>query len=144
MKKHTLIETLYDEEQHAYVVTIGTDIGEFTGATQCREEDYKHEAKYFGFMLAEIKANIEYAKAKRNYWEAQIKALSSFWKNMEGTRSYDANAYWVKKIHMAIEEAKNKRKYWANEITQLKQNYYMRVVSVDAASKNLKRKGIKL
>ena len=55
MKKHTLIKNTKPNE-HAYSVTIGTDMGQFTGEVECRKEDWDHESRYFGFELSEIKA----------------------------------------------------------------------------------------
>ena len=78
-KKHTLIHSgTAVDNPHQYHVTIGTDMGQFSGTVVCRSEDYKNESRYFGFELAEIKAEIQYARAKRNYYEAQLKALLSF------------------------------------------------------------------
>ena len=36
-------------------------MGEFVGTAVCNEEDYQFESEYFGYELAEIKAEIEYA-----------------------------------------------------------------------------------
>ena len=71
MNKPTLIENTYYESDHTYLVTIGTDMGEFTGCAQCEPADYDYESRYFGWELAEIKANLQYARAKRKYYIAQ-------------------------------------------------------------------------
>ena len=137
MRKHTLLKTYGDEEFHSYGVEIGTDLGIFYGYVECREEDYKHESKYLGYELAEIKAEIEYARAKRDYWNAQAMGLNNFWKNMAGTRNYDANAYWVKQIRSEVDRAMNKRTYWVDQINALKNTYYAKIVAHDTMSKKL-------
>lgn len=139
--KHTLIETLHDADQHAYVVTIGTDMGQFTGAVLCREEDYDNESRYFGFELAEIKAEIEYARAQRNYWDARVKALREFWKDMSQTRTYNIDAFWVKKMRITLDDAMHKRMYWADQVQVLKTAYYEKIKSFDLI--NSKRKNFR-
>lgn len=139
--KHTLIETLHDADQHAYVVTIGTDMGQFTGAVQCREEDYGNESRYFGFELAEIKAEIEYARAQRNHWDARAKALSEFWKDMSQTRTYDIDAFWVKKMRVTLDNAMHKKTYWADQVEALQVAYYEKIKGFDLA--NSKRKSFR-
>ena len=139
--KHTLIETLHDADQHAYIVTIGTNMGQFMGAAQCREEDYSNESRYFGFELAEIKAEIEYARAQRNHWDARAKALSEFWKDMSQTRTYNIDAFWVKKMRVTLDNAMHKRMYWADQIEVLKTAYYEKIKGFDLA--NSKRKSFR-
>lgn len=136
--KHTLIETLHDEAQHAYVVTIGTEIGQFTGAVQCKEEDYDNESRYFGFELAEMKAEIEYCRAQRRHWNDRLKALTQFWREMSATRTYNQDAFWVKKMRIAVDDALNKRCYWADRIITLKSLYYEKIKNFDAANANRK------
>lgn len=139
--KHKLIETLHDADQHTYVVTIGTDMGQFAGAVQCRKEDYGNESRYFGFELAEIKAEIDYARAQRNYWNARAKALSEFWKDMSQTRTYDIDAFWVKKMRITLDNAMHKRTYWADQVKTLKAAYYEKIKGFDLA--NSKRKSFR-
>lgn len=131
MKKHTLIENIKPDE-HTYLVTIGTDIGQFTGAVECREEDWNHESRYFGFELAEIKAEIEYARAKRNYYNAQLKALTEFWRDMSATRTYDQDAFWVKKMREKVSKIEIERQHWVEAIKDLKRAYYMKITTFDS------------
>lgn len=142
MNRHTLIQTDYDAENHMYQVLIGTDIGTFWGCSVCREEDYQFESEYFGYELAEIQAEIAYAKAKRNYWDARLKALTDFWKKMSDTRTYSVDAFWVKKIRKEVDDAHNKRNMWKSRIDGLKEAYHARIVDRDASNKRLKAKGL--
>ena len=132
MTKPTLVATKYNEATHSYTTTIGTDIGEFTASVVCRPEDYPYESEYFGFELAEIKATIAYARAKRKFYDAQIKVLDEFWGNMSKTRTYDDNAFWVSKIDDKIEELKWSKKFWTDEIDYLKEHYHLLIVDADA------------
>ena len=142
MNKHTLIQTDYDAENHLYQVLIGTDIGAFWGSAICREEDYQFESEYFGYELAEIQAEIAYARAKRNYWDARLKALTDFWKKMSDTRTYNIDAFWVKQIRKDIDNADNMRNMWKSRVDGLKEAYHARIVDRDASNKRLRAKGL--
>jgi hypothetical protein len=142
MKQHTLIENI-KPEPHTYLVTIGTDLGQFTGVTACKPEDYEFESEYFGYELAEIKAEIEYSKAKRNHWSARALALSRFWREMSETRCYDIDAYWVKKMRKTLDEALYECARWADRITALKAAYKDKILLRDAANRRLKTRGLK-
>ena len=138
MKRHTLIDNSIIND-HDYCVTIGTDIGQFKGVAKCRPEDYKNESKYFGWELAEIKAEIEYARAKRKHYEAELKALTDFWRDMANTRTYDIDAYWVKKMRKKIDAVSEQREYWANQVNALKDAYHVNIVTFDALNSRIKR-----
>lgn len=132
-KKHTLIHSgTAVDNPHQYHVTIGTDIGQFSGTAVCRPEDYTNESRYFGFELAEIKAEIQYARAKRNYYEAQLKALTQFWGDMSTTRTYDIDAFWVKKMRAKIEDIKNTKEFWDDRIKYLKECYHLKITTFDS------------
>lgn len=137
MKQHTLIENI-KPEPHTYLVTIGTDLGQFTGATVCREEDWSHENEIFGFTLAEIKAEIEYAKAKKRFFNAQLKVLQEFWYDLSDTRSYNMDDFWVKKMRIKISDIAWQRDYWTTRIKDLKIEYHDRITTRDIALAKLK------
>ena len=127
--KHTLIKnTVYND---TYSVTIGTDMGQFTGTVFCRPEDKPHQSDYFGWELAEIKAEIEYARAKRKYYDAQMGALVQFWGEMSKTRTFDTDAFWVKKIAQRVDDLDNKRMFWADRVRDLQENYHQNIVAFD-------------
>lgn len=131
MKKHTLIENI-KLDPHTYLVTIGTDMGQFTGAVECREEDWNHESRYFGFELAEIKAEIKYARAKRKYYDAELSALTEFWRDMTTTRSYDVDAFWVKKMHARVDDINAKKQFWTDKVRYLKDSYHIKITTFDS------------
>ena len=131
MRKHTLIENI-KLDPHTYLVTIGTDMGQFTGAVECRKEDWDYESKYFGFELAEIKAEIEYARAKKRYYDAELRALTEFWRDMMTTRNYDQNAFWVKKIRTRVNDMESKKRFWTDRVKYLKECYHLKVTTFDS------------
>jgi len=135
MKQHTLIENI-KPDSHSYLVTIGTDLGEFTGATVCREEDWAHESDIFGWTLAETKAEIEYAKAKKAFYSAQLKALTEFWRNMITTRTYNVDDFWVKKMRIKVDEVKARYDEWSARIQYLKRSYHNTIITRDLGFKN--------
>ena len=138
MKRHTLIENI-KLDPHTYLVTIGTDMGQFTGAVECREEDWDHESQYFGFELAQLKAEIEYARAKKKDYNAQLKALNQFWRDMAGTRTYDIDAFWVKKMRARVDDINDQYRYWANRVKDLKTAYHVKIATFDALNKKRNR-----
>lgn len=143
MKKHTLVKYgVAVDNPHRYNVIIGTDIGQFSGTAVCREEDYENESKFLGYELAEIKAEIEYARAKRRYYDAQLKALTEFWRDMMQTRTYDIDAFWVKKMRNKVDDIEVTREFWTNRIKTLKEIYHTKILDFDAAVAARKRKDI--
>ena len=135
---HTLIDNSMPME-HVYGVTIGTDMGEFTGVVECRAEDYEHESRYFGYELAEIKAEIDYARAKKKHYSSQLKALTSFWRDMSATRTYDQDAFWVKKMREKVDDISIQRDFWNNRIAYLKECYHLKITTFDSLNKTRKR-----
>ena len=131
MKMHTLIENKYDEQQHRYEVTIGTDMGYFTGAVICREEDYAHENTNVGFDLAEMKATMKHAAAKRKLYRERAKALEHFLSNMSGTRTFDKNAYWVKQCKKEIDRLWHATYEWRQFEERLDRGYRLKIESRD-------------
>ena len=91
-----------------------------------------------GYELAEIKAEIGYARAQRDHWSARLKALTQFWRKMADTRNYDADAYWVKKMRKDVDEADRRVTYWAETIGYLKEAYHTKIQVFDASIKSRK------
>jgi hypothetical protein len=139
MKKHTLLRAgVAAHNPHQYNVVIGTDMGQFSGTVVCREEDYDHESKFLGYELAEIKAEIAYARAQRDYWNARLKALTQFWREMADTRNYNVDAYWVKKMRKEVDEADKRVAYWVETINYLKEAYHIKIQVFDASVQSRK------
>lgn len=143
MKRHTLIHSgVAVDNLHRYNVVIGTDLGQFSGTVTCREEDYDHESKFFGFELAELKAEIEYARAKKKKYLTELKALRIFGRDMAQTRTYDANAFWVKQLHSRTAELEGKVKDWTQHVKWLQAAYYARILERDALNKKREARGL--
>lgn len=136
MKKHTLLRAgIAAHNPHQYNVVIGTDMGQFSGTVICREEDYKYESAYFGFELAEIKAEIQWARAKRNHWDARLKALTNFAKTMCSMNSYGDDSYhWADILLKQIEEAESECEDWRNRIDAMKRLYHHKIEAFDATA----------
>ena len=139
MRKHTLIANEYDETRHSYRVILGTDIGTFVGEVECRPEDQEHESRYFGWELAELKALIKHAKAKARHYEALWSELVNFWGEMSKTRTYDENAFWVKKIAQRIDEYEEKAREWKHLANDMKEAYHVKIQSFDVLNKKRNR-----
>ena len=123
--KHTLIKNTVCD--HVYTVTIGTDLGQFTASVFCRPEDQLHEVKYMGWELAEIKAEIKYSLAKKKKYEDQLEVMCRYWRDMSYTRSYDANAYYVKQLRRRIDEISSKLDTEKDFISKLRNAYHAKI-----------------
>lgn len=135
-KKHTIIHAgISVDNPHQYNVTIGTDLGQFSGTVLCQPENYEYESKYFGFELAEIKATLKWMSAKQAHWDARLKALTTFWRQMSQTRSYEADAYWVKKMLLEADKAAENREYWKQRRAKLKNIYHEKIMNYDSWTK---------
>lgn len=139
MKKHTLIHagTAIDNP-HQYNVVIGTDMGQFSGTVICRAEDLDYESRFFGFELAEIKAEIQYAKAKARHYFALWAELVNFWGEMVKTRTYDEDAFWVKKIAQRIDKYERLAAEWRAHAVDLRNLYKLRIEDFDAQKKKMR------
>ena len=139
MRRSTLIKNDISADGRLYNVIIGTDMGQFSGTVEIRPEDEPYRSNYFGWELAEIKANIQYARAKKKYYDAQLRALKEFWGNMSKTRTYDDTAFWVKKIEQQIEDLELTAKWWKNRIDYLKETYHLKIDTFDFLDAKKKR-----
>jgi uncharacterized protein YecE (DUF72 family) len=131
-RRHTLIENV-KLDPHTYLVTIGTDLGAFSGVVECREEDWDKESQYFGFELAELKAEIEFARAKRKEIKAQLIALRRFWCDMMDTRTYRANDFWVKQMRRRLSELEDSFQAWSCKVDRLRNAYQAKITAFDNA-----------
>lgn len=131
MNMHTLILSDYDADKHQYKVKIGTDIGQFTGETVCQEVDYPHENSNVGYDLAEMKATIQYAKAKRKDYTSRAKGLQDFLNNMKNTRTFSENDYWVKQCLKEIRRLQNQAYEYRLYEERLKNGYRMKIIHRD-------------
>lgn len=129
--KTKLIFSEHDKNNHISTVVINTDLGEFTGIVLCQPCDYKHESRYFGCQLAELKAVMQYASAKRAAAANQLKGLDKYYKMMANTRNFCADDYWVRKLKDALCAAANDVQYWKDYRKSLKQTYASLIVSRD-------------
>ena len=132
--KHTLIHAGPSvNDPFLFNVVIGTDLGEFSGTVRCREEDQGSVSTYFGLELAEMKAEIAYLRAKKRDLKAQRKALVDFWYDMSDTRTYEKDAFWVKKIIMRITKLDKQITAASQAISIMKEVYHQKIVTRDAS-----------
>ena len=137
-KQHTLIRAAMNEND--YIVTIGTRLGEFTGTVFCRPEDREFKSHFFGFELAELKAEIAYMRAEKNRAHNERTSLLHFWRDMSKTRTYDDSAFWVKKIKQRTDALIDEYHSWEEKITSLKNLYYIKVKDFDAHKAIMKKR----
>lgn len=103
-KNYTLLKAEPNATTGVSVVTIGTDLGVFEGTAECMINELDKFSNYFGCRLAEMRANIKYAKGKIKFYRAQYQALNNYFKTMKNTRNWDPDAYYVQKLteHMKV------------------------------------------
>lgn len=112
MKRYNLIAAKADKDSGISYVRIGTDLGEFEGYASCHIEDLPQFSNFFGCGIAEMRANIKYAKAKTAYYDAQFTALENYKKTMVDTRNWNPNDYYVKKLEEHLKATYHKREHW--------------------------------
>ena len=140
MKQPTLIKNEISADGRFYNVIIGTDMGQFSGTVEIRPEDESCRSNYFGWELAEIKAQIQYARANKKYYSAQLKALTVFLRNMSETRTYDTDAFWVKKMREEIKVIDSLVTFWQSQIDYLKESYHLKITTFDSFNSSRKRR----
>lgn len=96
----------YDEETGKSVVTIATDLGQFTGYARLAEEDRDIASRYAGCEFAEMRARIKYWKAKKFMYEQRLKSLEDLEKILKGMTSYDPYCTECRKLRRTIYETK--------------------------------------
>ena len=138
--KHTLIHAGPSvNDPFLFNVVIGTDLGEFSGTVRCREEDQSTVSTYFGLELAEMKAEIAYLRAKRRDLKAQRKALVDFQYDMSNTRTYEEDAFWVKKIMLRITKLDKQITAASQAINIMKEVYHQKIVTRDASVQKMRK-----
>ena len=140
---YKLISAKYDTETMASIVTIGTDLGIFEGIVTIREEDVPYASRYFGCELAELRAYINYAKAKVKHYSVQRIALVNFYKTMKDTREFSSGAYYIKQLDRHIQEITEHKNSWNRIVHQCQKEYHKLILRRDETNKQLfkNRKG---
>lgn len=140
MKNYKLLYASFDLETGISTVTIGTDLGEFTGETTCKDSDRENMSQIFGCEVAELKAWRKYAKARAAVEGYKLKALKDFCAKMEKTRTFDSNAYWYKQLLVEMRDTKEKRNHWRMTVERISQGIQRTIVARELGLKRLKRK----
>lgn len=96
----------YNEKTGESIVTIATDLGQFTGHSKLAEEDKDIASRYAGCEFAERRAHIKYWKAQKFIYMQRLKALEDLEKNLKGRADYDPYCTECRKIRRAIYEYK--------------------------------------
>lgn len=79
----------YNTDTGESVVTIATDIGEFTGFAQLHPDDKDIESKYAGCRYAEMRAGIQYMKQKARIANYKLQELYKIYKDL--TQRHNCN-----------------------------------------------------
>ena len=118
---YKLLYSNYDVQSGESVVTIGTEIGQFTGKSRLMDEDLDHPSRFFGCEIAELKAAEKYYKAKARMARSKARTLTEFLRDMSQTRSYSDSAYWVKRIKREIARYQSERSKWMRHASYCEQ-----------------------
>ena len=120
------------------VVTIGTELGQFSASVTCQPEDYDYFSNYHGCHLAELKATMKYFKYKKNLIKAQMTALDHFYSSMKNTRTFDGNAYYVKQLAAHYSRLSQQVQECTHSIKKLQEAYHACIVAHDEHNKKVK------
>ena len=58
---------------------------------------------------------------------------------MSSTRTYDIDAFWVKKMRERLDTIDEKRIYWTTRAAQLRDAYHIKIVTFDTLNKRRNR-----
>lgn len=140
MKNYKILSSHCDFESGISTVTIGTDLGAFTGVSPCQDADRENFSQFFGCEIAELKAWRKYAKARKAVENTKLKALKEYAYRMEHTRNFDPSAYWYKQLIAEIAETSSRREQWSLTMERISQGIQRTIIARDLGLKRLNRK----
>lgn len=115
----TNIFSNYDKETGESVVTIATDIGEFTDYAYLHPEDKDIESNYAGCRYAEMRASIQYMKQKRRIAEYKLQELNKIYKDLSQRKNYNKDNIGMKVLEKEIYILEDEREFFKHNTETL-------------------------
>lgn len=125
----------YDKESGVSIVTLSTDLGEFTGVSRLHEDDREIASSFFGCEIAEIRALIAYSKRQKMIVAQQYKAFKDMYKNLEQMKAFNKESVEARKIRRKMYELSEEWNQWKDNIESLECNIKAKCAARDAMMK---------
>lgn len=131
----------YDKESGVSIVSLATDLGEFTGVSRLHEDDRENASSFFGCEIAELRALIAYSKRRKMIVAQQYKAIKDMYKNLEQMKAFNKESVEARKIRRKLYELSEEWNQWKDNINSLESEIVARCTARDAMLKNIKKTG---
>ena len=131
----------YDKESGVSIVTLATDLGEFTSVSRLHEDDRENASSFFGCEIAEMRALIAYSKRQKMITSQQYKAIKDMYKNLEQMKAFNKDSVEARKIRRKLYELHEEWAQWKKNINSLEANIYAKCVARETMMQNIKKKG---
>jgi pantothenate synthetase len=131
----------YDKTSGVSIVTIITELGEFTGVSRLHEDDKENASSFFGCEIAEMRALIAYSKRNQLITSHQYKAIKDMYKNLEQMKDFNKESVEARKIRRKLYELSEEWRQWKDNVKSLEANIAAKCVARDAMMKNIHKRG---
>ena len=130
MAKKKLVKCLYDKETGTSIAQIMTKYGSFIGFAHLHEEDKDIESEFVGCGYAEMRAMIQYEKAKLKDLQTRFNTIQTLYNNLckiNGYNKKSVEARYIRKQYLIQQSEVNCQKEKINfletELYKSMQNY---------------------
>ncbi len=113
------ILSYYDKETGESIVTIATDIGEYTGYAQLHPDDKKIESNYAGCRYAEMRAGIKYMKDKAKIANYKLEELYKIYKDLKQRKKYNEKNLGFRLLEKEIYTLEDEKEFFNNNVHTL-------------------------
>lgn len=131
----------YDEVSGVSIVTILSELGEFTGVARLHEDDKENASHFFGCEIAEIRAYIQYSKKRQFIALHQYKAFKDMYKNLSQMKGFNKDSIEARKIRRKIHELSEEWNTWKDNVKSLEKNIQVKSIHRDKMLESIRNKG---
>ena len=131
----------YDEVSGVSIVTILTELGEFTGVARLHEDDKENASSFFGCEIAEIRAYIQYSKKQQFIALHKYKAFKDMYKNLSQMKEFNKDSVEARKIRRKMHELSEEWNTWKKNAKSLEEGIYVKCLQREKMLENIHNKG---
>ena len=137
MKPFKIKEANFNPETGESFVSLYTDMGIVTGTAKLHPDDAESKSNYFGCRIAENRAVMKYCRRRAEKARVEYQAVLTFFKSMEGTRTFSVDAFYVKQLLGAMDRKQKEIKMWKCRAATLKEQIIQSIAIRDAMIKKV-------
>ena len=109
----------YNKETGESVVTIATDIGEFTDYAYLHPDDKDIESNYAGCRYAEMRASIQYMKQKARIAGYKLQELNKIHRDLSQRKNYNKDNIGMKVLQKEIYLLEDEKEFFSHNVQTL-------------------------